>query len=73
MRYYRVICPGTIQPGDAIALVERQTNRFSIDQFWQVQLAHRPSVDDLDALRTKHLSGDAMSRSRSPRNCQDFF
>ncbi|KVQ05159.1 hypothetical protein WJ99_00760 [Burkholderia ubonensis] len=30
--------------------LERQTNRFSIDQFWQVQLAHRPSVDDLDAL-----------------------
>ncbi|KVG89353.1 hypothetical protein WJ36_27160 [Burkholderia ubonensis] len=48
--YYRVICPGTIQPGDAIALVERQTNRFSIDQFWQVQLAHHPSVEDLDAL-----------------------
>ncbi|KVX80892.1 MOSC domain-containing protein [Burkholderia ubonensis] len=48
--YYRVINPGTIEPGDAIALVERQTDRFSIDQFWQVQLAYRPSVDDLDAL-----------------------
>ena len=45
--YYRVVEPGDIQAGDSIELVERQTDRFSIDEFWQVQLAHRPIVDDL--------------------------
>jgi MOSC domain-containing protein YiiM len=45
--YYRVISPGVIQEGDTISLLERQTERFSIDQFWQVQLSHRPSIDDL--------------------------
>lgn len=48
--YYRVIQPGFIQTGDEIALLERQTDRFSIDQFWQVQLSHRPYIDDLLAL-----------------------
>ncbi|MDR3398853.1 MAG: MOSC domain-containing protein [Pandoraea sp.] len=48
--YYRVISPGFIEPGDTMVLVERQTDRFSIDQFWQVQLTHRPSLDDLVAL-----------------------
>jgi hypothetical protein len=28
-------------------LQDRQTDRFSIDQFWQVQLTHRPSIEDL--------------------------
>ncbi|MEM5402502.1 MULTISPECIES: MOSC domain-containing protein [Paraburkholderia] len=45
--YYRVLRPGVIAPGDAITLVERQTERFSIDEFWQVQLSHRPSIDAL--------------------------
>jgi MOSC domain-containing protein YiiM len=45
--YYRVISPGVIEPGDPMVLVERQTDRFSIDQFWQVQLTHRPSLEDL--------------------------
>lgn len=48
--YYRVLTPGDIQAGDAITLLERQTDRFSIEQFWRVQLSHRPSVDDLLAL-----------------------
>ncbi|WP_218108655.1 MOSC domain-containing protein [Paraburkholderia nodosa] len=45
--YYRVLCPGMIAPGDAITLVDRQTERFSIDEFWKVQLSHRPSIDAL--------------------------
>lgn len=45
--YYRVLTPGEIQAGDGITLLERQTDRFSIEQFWRVQLSHRPSVDDL--------------------------
>ncbi len=45
--YYRVIEPGLIQAGDCMELQDRQTDRFSVDQFWQVQLAHRPSIDDL--------------------------
>ncbi|MEX3952088.1 MOSC domain-containing protein [Paraburkholderia sp. EG287B] len=45
--YYRVLRPGLIAPGDAITLVDRQTERFSIDAFWKVQLSHRPSIDAL--------------------------
>ncbi|WP_436291561.1 MOSC domain-containing protein [Variovorax sp. LjRoot178] len=48
--YYRVIEPGLIQAGDCMELQDRQTDRFSVDQFWQVQLAHRPSIDDLNEL-----------------------
>lgn len=45
--YYRVIQPGIIKAGDSMTLLDRQTDRFSIDQFWQVQLAHRPLIEDL--------------------------
>jgi MOSC domain-containing protein YiiM len=45
--YYRVVRPGIMEAGDAIELLERQTERFSIDEFWQVQLSHRPSIDEL--------------------------
>lgn len=48
--YYRVVQPGSLQAGDRIELLERHTERFSIDQFWQVQLSHRPLIDDLLAL-----------------------
>ncbi|TXI84452.1 MAG: MOSC domain-containing protein [Cupriavidus sp.] len=48
--YYRVIAAGEIRPGDAITLLERQTERFSIEQFWHVQLTHRPDGDDLAEL-----------------------
>lgn len=48
--YYRVLSPGVIEPGDAMTLVARETDRFSIDRFWQVQLAHRPDPDELTAL-----------------------
>jgi MOSC domain-containing protein YiiM len=50
--YYRVIQPGFIEAGDTIELLERQTQRFSIDEFWQVQLSHRPLIDDLLELTT---------------------
>lgn len=45
--YYRIVEPGLIQPEDSIMLLERQTDRYSIDEFWQVQLSHRPLVDTL--------------------------
>jgi MOSC domain-containing protein YiiM len=48
--YYRVVQPGFIEAGDTIELLERHTERFSIDQFWQVQLSHRPMIDELQAL-----------------------
>ncbi|MNH83882.1 6-N-hydroxylaminopurine resistance protein [compost metagenome] len=48
--YYRVLQPGFIGVGDSIELLERHSERFSIDQFWQVQLSHRPVIDDLLAL-----------------------
>ena len=76
--YYRVVSPGVIQAGDAIALVERQTERFSIDQFWQVQLSHRPLIDELYELiavpglapdwkgRLEERARWLMSRRRAP-------
>jgi len=48
--YYRVLQPGFVEVGDSIELLDRSSERFSIDEFWQVQLAHRPSVEDLQAL-----------------------
>ncbi|WP_130930237.1 MOSC domain-containing protein [Pseudomonas sp. Sample_24] len=48
--YYRVIQPGGFEAGDRIELLERHSARFSIDEFWQVQLSHRPVIDDLLAL-----------------------
>lgn len=48
--YYRVLEGGHIQAGDDITLVERQTERFSIHEFWRVQLSHRPDVADLEAI-----------------------
>jgi len=48
--YYRVLAPGIVHSEDEIVLLERHTERFSIDLFWQVQLAHRPFVDDLVAM-----------------------
>jgi MOSC domain-containing protein YiiM len=48
--YYRVISPGFIEAGDAITLLERQTGRFSIDEFWRVQSSHRPSINDIAEL-----------------------
>ncbi|MNL49051.1 hypothetical protein D3C87_1719560 [compost metagenome] len=52
--YYRVIQPGFIEAGDRIELLDRHTERFSIDEFWQVQLSHRPLIDDLLALAATH-------------------
>ncbi|MFL9945550.1 MOSC domain-containing protein [Paraburkholderia agricolaris] len=48
--YYRVLSPGNMQMGDNIVLLERHTQRFSIEQFWQVQMSHRPLLDDLAEL-----------------------
>jgi MOSC domain-containing protein YiiM len=45
--YYRVIEAGHIQAGDRMELDDRQTDRFSIDEFWQVQLSHRPCIEDV--------------------------
>ncbi|CAI9007351.1 MOSC domain-containing protein [Pseudomonas serbica] len=52
--YYRVLEPGLMEAGDRIELLERHDDRFSIDQFWQVQLSHRPVIDDLLALAATH-------------------
>lgn len=65
--YYRVLQPGFIQAGDLIELLERHTERFSIDQFWQVQLAHRPAIDDLLALAAAHGLAEDWKRRLSER------
>ncbi|MBV6822050.1 MOSC domain-containing protein [Pseudomonas sp. PD9R] len=57
--YYRVLRPGSIEAGDRIELLERHTERFSIDQFWRVQLSHRPLIEDLLVLAaTRGLAED---------------
>ncbi|MGO4576461.1 MOSC domain-containing protein [Cupriavidus sp. 2TAF22] len=48
--YYRVIGSGIIGPGDKLELIERETERFSIDEFWRVQSSSRPGIDDMLAL-----------------------
>ncbi|GAJ28097.1 MOSC domain-containing protein [Acidomonas methanolica] len=48
--YYRVLAPGLVRPGDRISLVERHTDRFSIDSFWRLQHAETPSVAEMEAL-----------------------
>lgn len=45
--YYRVLSPGVVRAGDRIELVERYTERFSLDAFWTLQLQHRPQFQDL--------------------------
>ncbi|NWB26934.1 MOSC domain-containing protein [Pseudomonas gingeri] len=61
--YYRVLQPGLIQEGDTIELLQRHTDRFSIDKFWEVQLSHRPLIDELQALAaTPGLAGDWQRR-----------
>jgi MOSC domain-containing protein YiiM len=65
--YYRVIQPGLIEAGDRIELLERHTERFSIDEFWQVQLSHRPLIDDLLALAATHGLAEDWKRRLSER------
>ncbi|BBP76818.1 molybdenum cofactor sulfurase [Pseudomonas sp. Ost2] len=61
--YYRVLEPGIIREGDVIELVQRQTDRFSIDRFWEVQLSHRPLIEELLALAAiPGLAGDWQRR-----------
>ena len=57
--YYRVIEAGVIAPGDRIELAERQTEHYSIDRFWQVQMHHRPDIDEvLGLIAVPGLSAD---------------
>ncbi|MDQ0122905.1 MOSC domain-containing protein YiiM [Pseudomonas lini] len=65
--YYRVIQPGFIKMGDRIELLERHTDRFSIDEFWKVQLSHRPVIDDLLALAATHGLAEDWQRRLSER------
>ena len=65
--YYRVLQPGFIEAGDRIELLERQTERFSIDEFWQVQLSHRPVIDDLLALAASRGLAEDWKRRLSER------
>ena len=61
--YYRVIQPGIIQAGDHIELLERPNERVSIDEFWRVQLSHRPVIEELLVLAaTKGLAADWQRR-----------
>jgi MOSC domain-containing protein YiiM len=65
--YYRVLQPGLLQAGERIELLERHTERFSIDQFWQVQLSHRPVIDELLALAATHGLAEDWKRRLAER------
>ncbi|WP_339499033.1 MOSC domain-containing protein [Pseudomonas silesiensis] len=65
--YYRVIQPGFIEAGDRIELLDRHSERFSIDEFWKVQLSHRPSADDLLAMAATHGLAEDWQRRLSER------
>lgn len=71
--YYRVLQAGFIREGDAITLLERQTDRFSIRRFWEVQLARRPAVEDLLELASLDgLTPDWKRRMRERANWQQL-
>ena len=65
--YYRVLQPGFIEAGDWFERLERHTERFSIDQFWRVQLSHRPVIDDLLALAAAPGLADDWKRRLTQR------
>lgn len=65
--YYRVLQPGFIEVGDRFERLERHTERFSIDQFWRVQLSHRPVIDDLLALAAAPGLADDWKRRLTQR------
>lgn len=52
--YYRVLRPGKLAVGDALQLIERPEAAFSIERFWEIQMAHRPSIDAVSALAAAH-------------------
>lgn len=65
--YYRVLQPGFIEVGDRFERLERHTELFSIDQFWRVQLSHRPVIDDLLALAAAPGLADDWKRRLTQR------
>ncbi|WP_459621295.1 MOSC domain-containing protein [Burkholderia sp. 3C] len=48
--YYRVLRPGKLAVGDGMDLIERPDPAFSIERFWEIQMAHRPRIDAVSAL-----------------------
>ena len=48
--YYRVLEAGVLEAGDRLELLDRQAAAWSIDQFWQIQMAHRPDLAALAGL-----------------------
>lgn len=53
--YYRVLRPGRVAVGDTLELVERQSGALTVEQFLNLNRAHRPQVVDL--LRAAALTG----------------
>lgn len=45
--YYRVLEPGSIAAGDAIALLERPNPWLSLAHYWDEVMAHRPDPQSL--------------------------
>ncbi len=48
--YYRVIVPGTVNPDDALALVERPAHSISLAQLSSLWRDHRPPISELERL-----------------------
>lgn len=60
--YYRVLQRGFIRIGDDICLLERQTHKFSIEEFCSVQSNHRPQLNELHDLASVRGLADAWKR-----------
>jgi MOSC domain-containing protein YiiM len=45
--YYRVLAPGTAAAGEALKLLERNAEPFSVAEFWRLVHAHRPGREDM--------------------------
>ena len=65
--YFRVLQSGFVRAGDRIELAERQTQTFSIEEFWSLQASHRPSVDELRNLASVPGLADAWKRKLDER------
>ncbi|TJY65222.1 MOSC domain-containing protein [Sinimarinibacterium sp. CAU 1509] len=61
--YYRVIERGQVRAGDAITLVERNTDPVSLRAFWDLRALHRPSAAQMQrVIETPGLAPERRQR-----------
>lgn len=48
--YYRVLAPGTAQPGDVLQRIEREPRPVTLRRLWTLMAEPRPAIDELQQL-----------------------